>query len=103
MAYFGRNTVLGAGADVVIGQTLTDRHDNIVGMVRSDQAGTLHVEQSADGTNWDLDKSTPVVANTTLTFSEALIAPYVRVRYVNGGTQQGYFRISAKFSSAGDS
>lgn len=103
MAYFGRNTVLLANADVVIGSTLTDRADNIVGVVKSDQAGTIHIEQSIDGTNWDVDNSTPVVANTTLTFSQALIAPYVRVRYVNGATNQGFFRLAARFSSAGDS
>jgi hypothetical protein len=82
---------------------LTDRADSISGTVIADQGGTLFVEQSFDGTNWDLSDSIAVVANTGQGFSKTLYAPYVRLRYVNGATGQGSFRLYSRFTSAGDS
>lgn len=77
------------------------REDWVVGMVFADQAGTLHIEQSMDGTNWDIDTSYTIAANDGKGFKEDIFAPYVRVRFVNGATPQTAFRITARFSSAG--
>jgi hypothetical protein len=82
----------------------TDRTDKIAGTVFSDQAGTLYIEQSSDGTNWDVSTSYGITANDGKGFSEDLYAPYVRVRFTNtGGSTQTAFRLFAKSSSAGDS
>jgi hypothetical protein len=90
----------GQEASVIL---LSGREDNVVGMVKTDQAGTLHIEQSIDGgQNWDLDKSIAVVANTTTTFSEPILAPNVRIRMANtAGSGQTYLRLYARFSSVG--
>lgn len=77
------------------------REDWVVGMVFADQGGTLHIEQSMDGTNWDIDTSYTITANNGKGFKEDVFAPYVRVRYVNGATPNTVFRITARFSSAG--
>lgn len=80
----------------------TDTADNIVGIVFSDQPGNLFVEQSADGTNFDLiSAAIPVVANTGKEFSVPLYGSSVRLRYVNGATPQTVFRVNSRFSSAG--
>jgi len=81
-----------------------DRADNIVGIVFSNVAGSLSIDQSIDGINWDYT-ATPVAvsAGTGTVFNVPLYGPFVRLRYVNGGTAQATFRIGAKFSSAGDS
>lgn len=81
---------------------IAGREDFVVGMVFADQAGTLHIEQSMDNTNWDIDTTYAVVASTGKGFKEEIFAPYVRVRYVNGATPQTSFRITTRFSSAGN-
>jgi hypothetical protein len=111
--YSGTTTPL-AGAATFTGITrMTNRDDNVVGTVFSDQAGTLHVEQSNDpkaadpltsaSAAWDIDTTTAVVASTGGTFTVALVAPYWRIRYVNGATPQTVIRLHAKTASSGDS
>jgi hypothetical protein len=65
----------------------------ICGSVYADQPGTLYVEQSPDGTNWDLVDSYSVSAGTGLKFSIEKVLPYARVRFVNGATAQTVFRL----------
>lgn len=77
------------------------REDWVVGMVFADQAGNIFIEQSMDGTNWDLSTTYAITASTGKGFKEDVYAPYVRVRYVNGATPQTVFRMTARFSSAG--
>lgn len=101
--FIGTTESLDANETYTSESRLVDRADRIAGLVFADQAGTLYVEQSADGTNWDLSTSVNITANTGTKFSEELIAPYVRVRYTNGASGQGAFRLSAKTTSAGDS
>lgn len=86
--------------------------DRVTGSVFSDQAGVLVVEQSGDldwnsatpgaSAHWDV-QGTPVnlVANTPQKIDEVVLLPFVRVRYTNGGTNQGVFRIRAQVQSAG--
>ena len=103
MGYIGTTQPLGANGTYTSPTLLTDRADNISGVVFADQTGTIYIEQSADGQNWDLSTSYPVTANDGNGFSESLLAPFVRVRYVNDATGQGAFRLAARFTSAGDS
>ena len=65
----------------------------IVGSVYADQSGTLYVEQSPDGTNWDIVDSYSVSAGAGLKFSVEKVLPYARVRYVNGTLAQAVFRL----------
>lgn len=101
MAFLSSSTLLNANDTVTLGPTLSDRADRIVGSAFSDQAGTLYIEQSFDGTNWDISTSITITASDGKGFSEELVAPNIRLRYTNGGTNQGEFRLFARFSSAG--
>lgn len=103
MAYIGNSTALPANGTWTSDVKLTDRADNISGAVFADQAGTVYIEQSGDGQNWDISTSYPVTATDGKGFSESLFLPYVRIRYVNGPTAQGTFRVFGRFTSAGDS
>src|SRR3954463_7106848 len=109
MAFIGSTTPLkkssdAAGKEYESQVFRTDRADYISGVINTDQAGTLFVEQSGDGANWDLSKSFPVTANTTVSFSESLLCGYVRVRFENGtDTDQGHFRLFSRYTSVGDS
>lgn len=104
MAYFvGSVAALGGNATWTSPVRFRDRHDTVAGTVFSDQAGTLNVEQSPDGTHWDFDETVTVTASTGASFSKTLVAPYWRLRYVNGSAAQGTFRIQATTQAGGDS
>jgi hypothetical protein len=68
----------------------------IVGSLFADQKGVLHIEQSADGVNVDVDTSYEIEANDGKGFSESRVAKFWRVRFVNGAVAQGVFRIAAE-------
>lgn len=63
----------------------------------ADVAGTLYLEFSTNGTNWDL--SIPYTLSAASPTTSVLDVPsgphaqYFRARYVNGGTPQGAFRL----------
>jgi hypothetical protein len=98
--FIGTNAPLAAAA--VWQDTLNaGREDTLVGMVFSDQGGTLNIEHSADGQNWDVNEPVTVAAGVGQVFERKVYAPHFRLRYVNGATQQGVFRLTARFSSAG--
>lgn len=66
----------------------------------ADQAGTLFIEQSRDGTTW---RSAPadsiaVAAATVASLRVPLLARYWRVRYVNGATATTAFELISAFS-----
>ena len=94
------DTPLDANEEIVLSLS-GGREDNVVGIVFADQAGTLFIEQSMDNEHWDLSTEFAVTASDGKGFSESVIAPYVRVRYVNGGVAQAEFRLNARFSSSG--
>jgi len=59
------------------------------------------VEQSIDNTNWDLQSGkTTVSANVGKGIKVAMVARYVRVKYINGGTAQTVFRLGGRFMIA---
>jgi len=76
-----------------VGSTGALYHKRVMGTCKSDQSGTLYVEQSADSSNWDFISSFTVTGGTGIGFEVTLIAQYCRMRYVNGATPQTYFRL----------
>ncbi len=69
-------------------------YDKIVGSVYADQTGTLDVNQSYDGKNWDVQSNVTVSASTPTGFNIAVVAPYQQVVYTNGSTAQTTFRLN---------
>ena len=70
----------------------------IWGTVFADKAGTLHLEQSTDGANVDVDEPIEVKASDGQGFTEEFVGRFWRLRHVNGGTKQTAFRLSAQAS-----
>lgn len=64
-------------------------------LVYADQAGTLYLEQSRDGSTWRTTAQAAVSAGQTVELEDLIIAQYVRVRYVNGATAQGAFELQS--------
>lgn len=101
MGHFGsysttddNQTPLIANQSITLGPLQSDRAQTVSGSVFSDQPGTLYVEQSFNnGTNWDVSVAINVVANAGQGFNQPLEAPVARLRYVNGATAQGVFRL----------
>lgn len=91
------------GADTVATETLNiGLADRITGSVFCDQAGTLFIEQSGDGANWDIQTSYPVSANDGTGFSEEAILAYARVRFANTSASDATaLRVYVRTTSAG--
>lgn len=101
---FDGTTALLGNAEVFTGKTnLRDRYDTVEGIVFADESGTLNVDHSPDGLNWDYTDTLAVVADAGDTFTYPLNAPFWRLRYVNDATPQTEFRLSASTQAAGDS
>jgi len=66
----------------------------------SDQDGTIFLEFSADGTNWDISKKIEIDASQAAGSPHmlAIVNKFFRVRYVNGTVAQGHLRIQTIFS-----
>jgi len=59
------------------------------------------VEQSINNVNWDLQSGkTTVSANVGKGIKVAMLARFVRVKYINGGTAQTVFRLGGRFMIA---
>lgn len=83
----------------------------ITGVAASDQAGTLHVEQSDDATNWNrytlvavngsdaTDPDVDVAIGGVSGFDFPCLQRYVRLVYVNGAVAQASFRLSGYLSA----
>lgn len=96
------NTTTPLGANAEWKQTIdVGLADTITGSVFADQTGTLYIEQSGDGTNWDISTSHAVVASVGQAFTEPVYLPNVRIRFKNGGTPQGVLRVYTRVTSAG--
>ena len=67
--------------------------------VFSDQASAtdgLKIQQSSNGTNWDIIDSYSIPASTGKNFSIGVSAKFFRIVYTNGGVAQTAFRLQAK-------
>jgi hypothetical protein len=67
----------------------------ITGVAYADQSGTLYVDQSNDGTTTHFTESFAVTSGSggSAAFLRRIYAPYVRVKFTNGGTLQGDFSL----------
>lgn len=54
--------------------------------------GTVYIDQSHDGTNWDFSTNAAVTAGTGKELVAKVYAQYVRLRYVNGAGTTTTFR-----------
>jgi hypothetical protein len=88
---------LTSNAEWVSESFATSNLSEINGSVFADQSGTLYIEQSPDGTNWDVSTEYIVPTGDGRGFSEEILLPYTRVRYLNGGTAQMVFRLYFNF------
>lgn len=83
---------------------MRERHDTVMGSAFADQNGTLYIEQSSDGTNWDVSSPFEITANDGKGFEENLVLPYWRIRFKNtASSDQTIFRISVVTQAGGDS
>lgn len=105
MAYWTETTDPLDDGESYTGPTrLTERHDQVAGSVFSDTDGALYIEQSSDGTNWDISTSYAVTADDGKGFAEDLLLPFWRVRFTNdSGGNATEFRLVAHTIAAGDS
>lgn len=104
MAYWtGSTDVLEADGEFIGPTRYSERHDHVIGSVYASHTGTLYIEQSPDGENWDISTENTVAADTGEGFSEDLRLPFWRIRYVNDSTEQTAFRVSARTGAGGDS
>lgn len=109
--YTESQTILLANATWTSPPRMSNLEDNVAGIVAADQAGSLVIEQSFDpraeavatagSANWTTTATVAVSAADNKTFSTPLVAPFWRVKYTNGATNQGSFRIFARHSSTG--
>lgn len=68
--------------------------------VFSDQASAtdgLSIQQSSNGTNWDITDTYTISASTGKTFSVQPAARFFRIVYTNGSTPQGTFRLQSVY------
>jgi len=95
-------TPLGAGAEYV--GTSIDRRDYTHAwyhaMAFADVDGTIYIDQSHDGTNWDYVESQPLTGGAGAKLSSRVVARYVRIRYLNGVAAQTTFRFGRRFTFA---
>jgi len=82
-------TFTGVGYDV-------SEYGSVVTAVKTDQAGTLYMEFSPDGTNWDSSLSFSVSASVNEVHRLSVTRKWFRVRFTNtGGSLQSYFRLQS--------
>lgn len=103
MAFLGTEST--STADWTSPTKRADGYDTIRGVIFSNQAGSLKVQQSLDGTNWDVEDSITVNASTATKIDDLKIyLPFIRLFFDNGGsTVPTTFRLYARFHGAGDS
>ncbi len=82
----GNGTFSGTAIDVSVYGVITV-------FVFADQTGTLNIEFSTNGTNWDDINSYPVSASSALSVQFGPQAKFFRVVYQNGSSAQSVFRL----------
>lgn len=73
----------------------TSAERRIVGIVSANQAGTLYVESSTNGSTWYSIFKQDIAANTSIGFDVPCYTEYTRIKYTNGNTAQTAFRLAA--------
>lgn len=88
------------------GRALAANYTKFNATAFADQAGTLYIDQSLDtGATYQQVATVAMTASVGVTISVpatglAGTATLYRVRYINGGTNQGTFRLSSAFAAA---
>jgi hypothetical protein len=85
-------TALGIGATYTSAAFIVDQFRFVKGTLKTDQAGTLYIDQGGSAANWDNVDSFAIVAGTGFGFKLPIVAKYVRFRIINGGVAQTYLR-----------
>ncbi len=102
----GNSTTTPLGASETFTGTTFDAtgYSSILVNVSVDQEGTLFVDYSRDGSNWDISGGsegplTGIVPGTPVvhTFQFGIDAQYVRIRLQNSTTPQGFFELQTIF------
>jgi len=96
------STPLGGNATYTSPVFPTAAFSYLSGSVFADQAGTIYIEQSGDGTHWDLSTNYAVSASDGSGFKEEVILPWGRIRFVNGAAAQGTFRLFTQVQPDGN-
>lgn len=98
-----RSTILANGAVFTGTSENVTKYKQIQITVISDQASAvdgLSIQQSSNGTNWDITDSYSISANTGYTISVGVGASFFRIVYTNGGVTQTSFRLQCIFKTA---
>lgn len=88
-------------ANLLAAGTFTGKAESTLGVagiqcsIRTDQNCTMHVDQSPDGTNWDVTDSFNVLSGIGFATTTQAVNSYVRVRVtnLNGASPTTYFRL----------
>lgn len=89
-------TALNAAATYTGTSVDVSQYASVVVAVKTDQAGTLYIEFSPDGTNWDSSLSFSVAASTNEVHRLTVTRKYFRVRFTNtSASNQTYFRLQS--------
>lgn len=96
---FNNSTPLAAAATFESASLDGLTYKKITGRAFADQAGTIEIQQSDDGTTWDTSKTLEITAGTAVFYDEPIYCRYIKVQYTNGATAQTAFRISGYLSA----
>jgi hypothetical protein len=89
------DTVLAIGATRNGSTRATEDYSRFRAFASADQAGTLNIQQSSDGSTWYTTDTIPVAANSPTVLETIVAMPYARVQYVNGGVVQTAFELDS--------
>lgn len=99
----GTTTPLGGGATFTGVSEDISRYSEVRVSVFADQASAtdgLKMEQSTDGTNWDVSDSYTIPASTSKSFGVGCVQQFFRMVYVNGAAAQGVMRMQVTYHSS---
>ena len=97
------STVQPLGAGLTFTGTTNDvaPYSKITIMAFSDQASAVNglvLQFSSDAENWDYEEYYTLLANTPKVVTADTVAQFFRIKYINGDTQQGSFRLQTRYS-----
>jgi len=89
------NTLLNANQTFTGSAVDVSSYPSCIVSCYASHAGTLYVEFSTNGTNWDSSIVFNIEANNNEVHRVSVSKQYYRIRYVNGGTNQTTFRLQS--------
>jgi hypothetical protein len=93
------STLLAAAVFTGTSEDISDYASITVSLIASHASATdgLSLQQSSDGTNWDISDVYTIPAATGKQYAQQVTARFFRVVYTNGGTNQSSFRLQTIF------